>query len=81
MTERPRVDPIAIVARTGRGPVDQDDMAEAEIALDTLAFLDAECREADCDPGWTAKLTVLDLCAAMLAFGAARDVNELVAWI
>jgi hypothetical protein len=81
MAERSRVDPIAVVARIARGPVDKDDAAEAEIALDTLSFLDAECREADCDPGWTAKLTVLDLCAAMLAFGAARDVNELVAWL
>jgi hypothetical protein len=26
-------------------------------------------------------LTVLDLCAAIVGFGAARDVNELVQWL
>jgi hypothetical protein len=31
--------------------------------------------------GWTAKLVTLDLCAAIVGFGAARDVNELVQWL
>jgi hypothetical protein len=81
MAERPRVNPVSVVARIARGPVDKDDMAEAECAVDTLAFLDAECRASGCEPGWTAKLTVLDLCAAIVGFGAARSVDELVAWL
>jgi hypothetical protein len=80
MVER-RVDPIAIVARIKRGPVDKDDAVEAEIALDTLDFLDAECRETGCDPGPTAHLVVLDLAAALIAFGAVRSVDELAAWL
>jgi hypothetical protein len=81
MAERSRVDLVSIVARIKRGPVDKDDAAEAEVAVDTLAFLDAECRASGYDPGWTAKLTVLDLCGAIVRFGAARDVNELVQWL
>ena len=81
MVERSRVDPVAIVARICRGPVDKDDAVEAEVALDTLDFLDAECRETECDPGPTAHLVVLDLAAALIAFGAVRSVDELVAWL
>ena len=77
MVERSRVDPVAIVARIKRGPVDKDDAVEAEVALDTLDFLDAECRETGCDPGPTAHLVVLDLAAALIAFGAVRNVDEL----
>jgi hypothetical protein len=80
MVER-RVDPIAIVARIKRGPVAEDCAVEAEVALDTLDFLDAECRETGCDPGPTAHLVVLDLAAALIAFGAVRSVDELVAWL
>jgi hypothetical protein len=81
MAERPRVDLVSIVARIKRGPVDEDDAAEAEVAVDVLDFLDHACKATGCEPGWTAKLTVLDLCAAIVGFGAARDVNELVAWL
>jgi hypothetical protein len=81
MAERPRVNPVAIVARIARGPVGKDCEAEAEIALATLDFLDAECRESGCDPGPTAHFVVLDLAAALLAFGAVRNVEELVHWL
>jgi hypothetical protein len=81
MAERPRVNPVAVAARIARGPVDEDDAAEAECAIDTLAFLDHACKATNCDPGWTAKLAVLDLASALVAFGAARDVNELVQWL
>ena len=81
MAERSRVDPIAIVSRLARGPVAEDCAMEAEIALDTLAFLDAECRETACDPGQTAHFVVLDLAAALIAFGAVRSVDELTAWL
>jgi hypothetical protein len=81
MAERPRVNPVAIVSRIARGPVGEDCAAEAEIGLDTLDFLDAECREAKCDPGQAAHFVVLDLAAALLAFGAVRDVNELASWL
>jgi hypothetical protein len=81
MAERPRVNPVSIVARIKRGPVDKDCAAEAEIALDALDFLDAECRESGCDPGPTAHFVVLDLAAALLAFGAVRNVEELVQWL
>jgi hypothetical protein len=81
MAERPRVDLVSIVARIKRGPVVDDDAAEAEVAVDVLDFLDHACKATGCEPGWAAKLTVLDLCAALLAFGAARDVNELVQWL
>ena len=57
MAERPRVDPVAIVARLERGPVGKDGEAEAEIALATLDFLDPACRESGCDPGPTAHLS------------------------
>jgi hypothetical protein len=76
MVERPRVDLVSIVARIKRGPVDEDDAAEAEVAVDVLDFLDHACKATGCEPGWTAKLTVLDLCAAIVGFGAARNVNE-----
>jgi hypothetical protein len=78
MAERPRVDLVSIVSR---GPVDKDDAMEAEVAVDVLDFLDHACKATGCEPGWTAKLTVLDLCAAIVAFGAARNVNELVQWL
>ena len=81
MVERPRVDLVSLVARIKRGPVDKDDAAEAEVAVDVLDFLDHACKATGCEPGWTAKLTVLDLCAAIVGFGAARDVNELVQWL
>jgi hypothetical protein len=81
MAERARVDLVSVVARIKRGPVDKDDAAEAEVAVDTLAFLDHACKATNCEPGWVAKLTVLDLCAAIVGFGAARDVNELVQWL
>jgi hypothetical protein len=81
MAERPRVDLVSIVARIKRGPVDKDDAMEAEVAVDVLDFLDHACKATGCEPGWTAKLTVLDLCAAIVGFGAARDVNELVQWL
>jgi hypothetical protein len=74
MAERPRVDLVSIVSRIRRGPVDKDDAMEAEVAVDVLDFLDHACKNG-CEPGRTAKLTVLDLCAAIVAFGAARNVN------
>jgi hypothetical protein len=81
MAER-RVNPVGIVARLARAPVGEDsDAAMAEIALETLNFLDAECREGGVDPGPTAHLVVLDLAAALMAFGAVRNVDELAAWL
>ena len=44
MAERPRVDLVSIVARIKRGPVDEDDAAEAEVAVDVLDFLDHACK-------------------------------------
>jgi hypothetical protein len=81
MAERPRVNPVAVIARIGRAIPEDGEAAEAGIALATLDFLDAECREAGCDPGPTAHLVILDLAAAQLAFGAVRSVDELVAWL
>ena len=82
MAERPRVNPVSIVARLARAPVGEaGDAAMAEIALETLAFLDAECREGGVDPGPTAHLVVLDLAAALIAFGGVRSVDELAAWL
>ena len=82
MAARSRVNPVSIVARLARAPVVEDsDAAMAEIALETLAFLDAECCEGNVDPGPTAHLVVLDLCAALLAFGSVRNVDELVVWL
>ena len=82
MAERPRVNPVSIVARLARAPVvDDSDAAMAEIALETLTFLEAECSEGDIDPGPTAHLVVLDLCAALIAFGSVRNVEELVVWL
>jgi hypothetical protein len=82
MAERPRVNPVAIVACLARAPVGEDgDAMAAEIALETLNFLDAECREGGVDPGPTAHLVVLDLAAALMAFGAVRNVDELAAWL
>jgi hypothetical protein len=46
-----------------------------------LDFLDHACRATNCEPGWTATLTVLDLCAALLAFGGVRSVGELTQWL
>ena len=65
MAERPRVDLVSIVSRIRRGPVDKDDAMEAEVAVDVLDFLDHACKATGCEPGWTAKLTVIDLCAAI----------------
>jgi hypothetical protein len=81
MAERPRVNPIGIVARIKRGPVDKDDAGEAEVAVDVLDFLDHACKATGSEPGWTAKLVVLDLCAALLAFGSVQNVDELVQWL
>lgn len=82
MAERPRLDPIAYIARLARAvPGEDSDAAMAEIALETLNFLDAECSEGDVDPGPTAHLVVLDLAAALIAFGSVRSVDELVHWL
>ena len=62
-------------------PVDEDDAAEAEVAVDVLDFLDHACKATGCEPGWTAKLTVLDLARGIVGFGAARNVEELVQWL
>ena len=56
-------------------------MAAHEAAVDTLMFLEERCEELDCDPGPTAHLAVLDLCAALLAFGGVRSVDELTQWL
>jgi hypothetical protein len=50
MAERPRVDLVSIVARIKRGPVDKDDAAEAEVAVDGLDFLDHACKATGCEP-------------------------------
>jgi hypothetical protein len=82
MAERARVNPVAVIARIGRAiPEDKDDAAEAEIALATLDFLAAECSESGCDPGPTAHFVILDLAAALLAFGGVRSADELAAWL
>ena len=81
MAERPRVDLVGIVALIKRGPVAEDEAAEAGVAVDVLDFLNHACGATNCEPGYVAKLTVLDLCAAIVAFGSARNVNELVQWL
>jgi hypothetical protein len=76
-----RLNPVGIAARLARAPVDADTDAMAEIALETLSFLDAECQEGGVDPGPTAHFAVLDLAAALVAFGSVRGIDELVSWL
>ena len=80
MAER-YVNYAAVVANILRGPVDEDAAAEAEAGVNTLAFLENRCEELDCDPGEAAHFAVLDLSAALVAFGGVRNVEELVSWL
>jgi hypothetical protein len=81
MAERDPVNYAAIVARIGRTAPEDGESAECEAAIDTLCFLEERCQELDADPGPSAHLAILDLAAALLAFGAVRSVDELIAWL
>jgi hypothetical protein len=84
MAERPRLTPIdfaAIVANIGRAIPEGGADAAAEAAVDVLAFLEERAEELGAAPGPAAHLAVLDLCAALLAFGGERDIEELIAWL
>jgi hypothetical protein len=82
MAERARINPVAYIARLARGvPGEDSDAAAAGIALETLNFLDAECHEGGVDPGPTAHLVVLDLAAALIAFGSVRSADDLAQWL
>ena len=82
MAERPSINFASVVANIGRvSPVNDDDARAAEAAVDVLAFLEDRAEELGAPPGPTAHIAVLDLCAALLAFGGARDIDELVAWL
>ena len=81
MVERSRVNYAAVVAHIGRAIPEDGDVAAHEAAVDTLCFLEERCEELDADCGPTAHLAVLDLCAALLAFGGVRSVGELTQWL
>ena len=81
MAERDPVNYAAIVAHIGRAVPEDGESAECEAAIDTLCFLEERCQELDADPGPSAHLAILDLAAALLAFGAVRSVDELIAWL
>ena len=50
MAERPRVGLVSVVARIKRGPVDEDDAAEAEVAVDVLDFSTMPARRPAASP-------------------------------
>jgi hypothetical protein len=81
MAERDPVNYAAIVAHIGRAVPENGESAECEAAIDTLCFLEERCQELDADPGPSAHLAILDLAAALIAFGAVRNVEELAAWL
>jgi hypothetical protein len=81
MVERDPVNYAAIVAHMGRAVPEDGESAESEAAIDTLCFLEERCQELDADPGSSAHLAILDLASALIAFGAVRSVDELVAWL
>jgi hypothetical protein len=65
----------------GRERPEDEDAAACEVAVDTLMFLADECEDRDCEPGPAAHLAILDLAAALLAFGGVRDVDKLAQWL
>jgi hypothetical protein len=81
MAERPLIDFAAVVASIGRATPEEGSAPEAEAAVDTLCFLEARAEQLNADPGPAAHLAVLDLCAALLAFGGVRNVDELAQWL
>jgi hypothetical protein len=81
MAERSRVNYASVVAHIGRAVPEDGDMAAHEAAVDTLMFLEERCEELDADCGPTAHLAILDLAAALLAFGGVRSVGELTLWL
>jgi hypothetical protein len=72
---------INVVANIERVvPADGDETA-AEAAVDTLGFLEQRCIDLDAEPRLVASLAVLDLCAALVAFGGVRNAEEIHAWL
>jgi hypothetical protein len=81
MAERLAINFASIVASIGRASPEERDTAECEAAVDTLAFLEERADELGAEPGPAAQLAILDLAAALLAFGGVRNVDELVGWL
>jgi hypothetical protein len=81
MAERDPVNSAAIVAHIRRATPEEGESAECKAAIDTLCFLEERCQELDADPGPSAHLAILDLASALIAFGAVRGVDELIAWL
>lgn len=81
MAARPRVNYAAVVAHIGRAVPEDGDMAAHEAALDTLCFLEERCEDLEVDCGPVVHLAILDLAAALLAFGGVRSVGELTGWL
>ena len=81
MAERNSINYARVITSIVRARPEDGDTATCEAAVDTLAYLACECEERGCDPGPTAHLAILDLAAALLAFGGVRNVDELAQWL
>ena len=82
MAERhPAINLISAVANMGRVRPEDEHTAAAEIAVDTLQFIEDACDETGAAPGVTAHLVILDIAAALLAFNGTRSIEELVSWL
>jgi hypothetical protein len=81
MAERDPVNYAAIVGHIRRATPEEGESAECEAAIDTLCFLEERCQGLDADPGPSPHLAILDLASALIAFGAVRGVDELIAWL
>jgi hypothetical protein len=79
MSEQHPIRYAAVAASIERGGPEDD--VESTIAVKTLVFLAEHADKAAADPGPVAHLAVLDLCAALLAFGGVRGIEDLVAWL
>jgi hypothetical protein len=81
MNERSTINYAAVVADIGRKVQDDRDQTACEVAVDTLMFLADECEDRDCEPGPAAHLAILDLAAAIIAFGGVRTIDDLAEWL
>jgi hypothetical protein len=81
MAERPHIALVRIVAEIGREQPKDEDAAACEAAVDALVFLADECDQRECNHGEAARLAILDLAAAIVAFGGVRNIDELVQWL
>jgi hypothetical protein len=81
MAARPAINPISAIAHARRKRPEDEDMAANEASVDTLHFLEERCEDLDAHPGATAHMTILDLAAALVAFNAVADIEELLSWL